>query len=156
EGERMALTEHQVIEALRPVSDPELHVSIVELDMVRRVDIRRGRVTVTVALTVPGCPLREEITRRVTSALTPLSGVRQVNVELTVMTPQELEALRARLVARRGGHGQDPEAWRTDGGGSAAASGATAGGHQPLGHESGRPNPFGPQSRTRVIGVSSG
>ena len=65
----MALTEHQVIEALRPVSDPELHVSIVELDMVRRVDIRRGRVTVTVALTVPGCPLREEITRRVTSAL---------------------------------------------------------------------------------------
>ena len=54
----MALSEHKVIEALRPVTDPELHVSIVELDMVRRVDIRRGRVTVTVALTVPGCPLR--------------------------------------------------------------------------------------------------
>ena len=32
----MALSEHQVIEALRPVTDPELHVSIVELDMVRR------------------------------------------------------------------------------------------------------------------------
>ena len=31
----MALTEHQVMEALRPVTDPELHVSIVELDMVR-------------------------------------------------------------------------------------------------------------------------
>jgi metal-sulfur cluster biosynthetic enzyme len=87
----MALTEHQVIEALRPVSDPELHVSIVELDMVRRVDIRRGRVAVTVALTVPGCPLREEITRRVTSALAPLPGVRDVKVELTVMTPQQLD-----------------------------------------------------------------
>ena len=34
----MALSEHQVIEALRPVTDPELHVSIVELDMIRRVD----------------------------------------------------------------------------------------------------------------------
>jgi ATP-binding protein involved in chromosome partitioning len=148
----MALTEHQVIEALRPVSDPELHVSIVELDMVRRVDIRRGRVTVTVALTVAGCPLREEITRRVSSALAPLPGVRYIKVELTVMTPQELEALRARLVARSTGQVHDPEAWSTNGGPRAA----TARPHQPLGHEQGRPNPFGPQSRTRVIGVSSG
>jgi ATP-binding protein involved in chromosome partitioning len=148
----MALTEHQVIEALRPVSDPELHVSIVELDMIRRVEIRRGRVAVTVALTVAGCPLREEITRRVTSALTPLPGVRDVKVELTVMTPQELEALRARLIARSSGQVHDPEAWAANGGGRAA----TARAHQPLGHEEGRPNPFGPQSRTRVIGVSSG
>jgi ATP-binding protein involved in chromosome partitioning len=145
----MALTEHQVIEALRPVSDPELHVSIVELNMVRGVDIRRGRVTVTVALTVPGCPLREEITRRVTSALAPLPGVRDVRVELTVMSPQELEALRSRLLARRGGPGQDPAAWGSNG---SAAPGAA----RPLGHESGRPNPFGPESRTRVIGISSG
>jgi ATP-binding protein involved in chromosome partitioning len=149
----MALTEHQVMEALRPVSDPELHVSIVELDMVRRVDIRRGRVTVTVALTVPGCPLREEITRRVTSALTSLPGVRDVKVELTVMSPQELEALRSRLLARNGGRAQDPQAWGAHGGGSATTA-PRAG--QPLGHEAGRPNPFGPQSRTRVIGVSSG
>ena len=42
--------------------------------MIRGVDIRRGRVTVTVALTVAGCPLRDEITRRVTAALTPLPG----------------------------------------------------------------------------------
>src|ERR1700751_3498376 len=108
------------MEALRPVSDPELHVSIVELDMIRGVDIRRGRVTVTVALTVPGCPLRDEITRRVTTALTPLRGVRDVRVELTVMTPQELEALRSRLLARSGGRANDPAAWGGDanGGGS--------------------------------------
>jgi ATP-binding protein involved in chromosome partitioning len=147
----MALTEHQVMEALRPVSDPELHVSIVELDMIRGVDIRRGRVTVTVALTVPGCPLREEITRRVTAAVTPLPGVRDVRVDLTVMSPQELEALRGRLLARGGSRAHDPAAWGggANGGGSAPAS-------QPLGHEAGRPNPFGPQSRTRVIGISSG
>jgi ATP-binding protein involved in chromosome partitioning len=153
----MALSELQVIEALRPVTDPELHVSIVELDMIRRVDIRRGRVTVTVALTVAGCPLRGEITRRVTSALTPLPGVRDVTVELTVMTPQELEAVRARMQNRQGGHSHDPEVWGPNGTSrpEPAASGAPAA-SRPLGHESGRPNPFGPPSRTRVIGISSG
>jgi len=146
----MALSEHQVIEALRPVTDPELHVSIVELDMIRGVEIRRGRVAVTVALTVSGCPLRDEITRRVTEAVRPLPGVREVTVELTVMTPQELESLRSRMMARTG-QVQDPAAW----GGANSGAGRPAA-TQPLGHESGRPNPFGPHSRTRVIGVSSG
>jgi ATP-binding protein involved in chromosome partitioning len=144
----MALSEHQVIEALRPVSDPELHVSIVELGMVRSVQIRRGRVTVGVALTVAGCPLRDEITKRVREALLPLKGVREVGVDLTVMSPEELQALRAKLAGRAG----DPEAWR-----SAGSTGAAAGHqHQRLGHEEGRPNPFGPASRTRIIGISSG
>jgi ATP-binding protein involved in chromosome partitioning len=157
----MALSEHKVMEALWPVTDPELHVSIVELDMIRRVDIRRGRVAVTVALTVPGCPLRTEITRRVTSAVESLPGVRQVEVELTVMTPQELEAVRARMAARHG-HGRDPEAWSGAGAGAAAHQHGSAGGHEhgsstaPLGHEAGRANPFGPQSATRVIGIASG
>jgi ATP-binding protein involved in chromosome partitioning len=150
---RMALTELQVVEALRPVTDPELHLSIVELDMVRGVDIRRGRVTVTVALTVAGCPLRTEITRRVTEALAPVPGVKQVAVEMTVMTPAELDAVRAKLHARRGGHGPDPDAWSGAAGNGTAGAAASS---RPLGHEEGRPNPFGPQSRTRVIGISSG
>jgi len=148
----MALSEHQVVEALRPVTDPELHVSIVELDMIRGVEIRRGRITVTVALTVAGCPLRGEITRRVTEALTPLDGVREVKVELTVMTPDELESVRARMLARQGSRAHAPEAWNGAGGAAQAGPGRA----EPLGHESGRPNPFGAQSRTRVIGVSSG
>ena len=51
-------TEAAVLEALRPVEDPELHQSIVDLDMVKEVAIDGGRVAVTVALTVAGCPLR--------------------------------------------------------------------------------------------------
>ena len=132
----MALTEHQILEALRPVEDPELHVSIVELGMVRAVEIRRGRVSVGVALTVAGCPLRDEITRRVRETLLPLKGVKDVEVELTVMTPEELEQIRRKLSG-----GTEPDAWNQ---------------RRPLGHESGRANQFGPQSRTRVIGVSSG
>jgi ATP-binding protein involved in chromosome partitioning len=155
----LALSEQHVLEALRKVNDPELGVSIVELDMVRALEVRRGRVGVTVALTVPGCPLREEITRRVTEAIEPLKGVREVRVELTVMTPAELDAVRAKV----SGRAADPEAWTSsETPGSDAHAGHSHAGQTPgrpagrLGHEEGRPNPFGPQSRTRVIGVSSG
>jgi len=135
----MAPSQRDVIEALRPVLDPELGVSIVELEMVKAVQVRRGTVTVTVALTVAGCPLREEITRRVTDALRPLGGVKEVVVELTVMTPDELERVRAAVGAAHGA---------ANGGGHGAA---------PLGHESGRTSVFAaPGSPTRVIGVTSG
>ncbi|MHB1931121.1 MAG: Mrp/NBP35 family ATP-binding protein [Acidimicrobiales bacterium] len=138
----MALSERDVIEALRPVNDPELGVSIVELEMVRAVSVAGGHVEVTVALTVPGCPLREEITRRVTEAVRPLDGVRDVSVELTVMSTEELATVRRRLQAVHGGHG---------------GQGANTRGATPLGHESGRMSDFArPGSRTRVIGITSG
>ena len=161
----MGPSEQQLIEALRPVTDPELHMSIVDLGMVRGLTARRGRVTATIALTVPGCPMRDEVTRRVRDALLQVRGVKEVAVELTVMTPQELDSVRAKVAGRA----SDPQAWSGDGAGrgasahgpSADASAATGHSHagagpRPLGHETGRPNPFGPQSRTRVIGVSSG
>ncbi|MCP4225143.1 MAG: DUF59 domain-containing protein, partial [Actinomycetia bacterium] len=71
----MALTEADIIEALRPVQDPELHRSIVELGMVRRVDLAPPQVTVAVDLTIAGCPLRNEINRSVVEAVEALDGV---------------------------------------------------------------------------------
>ncbi|MDQ6615698.1 MAG: Mrp/NBP35 family ATP-binding protein [Actinomycetota bacterium] len=144
----MPATEPQLMEALRGVLDPELHISIVELDMVKGVALHDGgrRVTVTVALTVAGCPMRTEITQRVTSALLPLDGVEEVDVQLTVMTEAELSAVRDKMRAHQGGGG---------GGNGAGAAGGKAG--QPLGHEKGVPNPFmAPGSRTRILGISSG
>jgi ATP-binding protein involved in chromosome partitioning len=133
------VTRESVLEALRPVQDPELHRSIVDLDMVRDIRIKRGSVTVTVALTVAGCPLRAEITKRVTDAVAALAGVDRVDVDLTVMTDDERAALRDRLQGTSGG------------GGSHA------------GHDHGgapqqrKPIPFNePGSRTRVLGISSG
>ena len=62
----MPVTRDQIIDALRPVEDPELHRSIVELGMVRSIDpAADGSVSVLIALTVPGCPLKNEITNRV-------------------------------------------------------------------------------------------
>src|SRR3954471_5895542 len=132
----MSLTEAVVIDALRPVEDPELHRSIVDLGMVKRVDIAEGSVGVLVALTVPGCPLRAEIDRRVTEAIKGLDPQGAVSVEFTVMTPEELHALRTGL------HG-DPA--------------ATAGSQPAHGHAQGRAIPFAdPASRTRVLLIASG
>jgi ATP-binding protein involved in chromosome partitioning len=84
----------EVLEVLRPVQDPELHRSIVDLDMVRDITIGAGgRVAVTIALTVAGCPLRAEITDRVTRAVGALAGVAGVDVDLTVMTDDERAVL---------------------------------------------------------------
>src|SRR5438270_9791528 len=142
----MPVTDAQVLEALRPVQDPELHMSIVDLDMVKRITVKGGQVAVVVALTVAGCPLRTEITNRVTGAVSPLEGVTGVEVELTVMTDEERAALRDRLQGAGGGGG---------GGGHAGHNHAQGG--QRLGHEEGRPNPFNdPDVKTRVLGISSG
>jgi ATP-binding protein involved in chromosome partitioning len=124
-------TEAAVLEALRPVEDPELRQSIVDLDMVKEVAIEGGRVAVTVALTVAGCPLRPEITRRVTEAVQPLDGVESVDVDLTVMDDEQRQAVAARL------RQQHAEA-------GAGAEGKPA-----------RVNPF-TDARTRVLAVASG
>jgi ATP-binding protein involved in chromosome partitioning len=132
----MPVTEAQVLDALRPVEDPELHRSIVDLDMVRSIAIDGPRVGVTVALTVAGCPLRNEITRRVEGAVTALDGIESVGLDFTVMTDEEREALRVKL------HG-DPA--------------ATAGSQHAHGHAEGREIPFAdPGSRTRVLLIASG
>ena len=67
----MPATRDQIIDALRPVQDPELHRSIVDLGMVRDVDTgrRRQRSAILIALTVPGCPLKNEIRNRVDTAV---------------------------------------------------------------------------------------
>ncbi|HUR22857.1 MAG TPA: Mrp/NBP35 family ATP-binding protein [Acidimicrobiales bacterium] len=136
----MPVTEAEVVEALRPVQDPELHVSIVDLGMVKRVDIDGGRVGVLVALTVAGCPLRAEITARVTDAVSPLDGVDSVDVDMVVMTDDERALVRERMGQVQG-----------------AGHAATGPAGRRLGHEEGRTNQFmKPGCRTRVLGISSG
>ncbi len=131
------LTEEAVIEALRPVQDPELHRSIVDLGMVRSIDLAAlPTVTVAVDLTIAGCPLRAEINNSVTDAVKALDGADDVVVEFGVMTDEQREAVRRQL------HG-DP--------------GATAGSQPAHGHAEGRAIPFAdPDSKTRVLLIASG
>jgi ATP-binding protein involved in chromosome partitioning len=90
----------EIMRALEQVIDPELRRPVTELDMVRDVSIDGGDVTVTIALTIAGCPLRDSFKEQVASVLAPLSGVERVALEFDVMTPEERGALTTRL---RGG-----------------------------------------------------
>jgi ATP-binding protein involved in chromosome partitioning len=96
-GFRKGPTREQVLEALRDVQDPELHRSIVDLDMVRDVQIRDGTVRVEALLTITGCPLRETIVRSIEERVRRLPGVERVEVHLGVMTPEQRQALVEKL-----------------------------------------------------------
>jgi len=91
------VSKDEVMRALKDVIDPELHISIVNLQMVKSVDVQGDTVKVQVALTVGGCPLSETISKDVETAVKRLDGVKTVNVETTVMTKQELEQLRNKI-----------------------------------------------------------
>ena len=132
-----APTIDDVIEALRPVHDPELHRSIVDLGMVRDVEVSgSGAVSLTVVLTVAGCPLRNEIQKRVTEALETRPGVAGVALQFGVMNDEE------RAYVRKVVHGD---------------AAATAGSQPAHGHAEGRAIPFAqPGSKTRPLLISSG
>ncbi|MBO9351244.1 MAG: iron-sulfur cluster carrier protein ApbC [Thermomicrobium sp.] len=74
------LTRERVLEALRPVQDPELHRSLVDLGMIKEVTIEGASVRVQVELTTPACPLRERIREDVERAVRALPGVQTVEV----------------------------------------------------------------------------
>jgi ATP-binding protein involved in chromosome partitioning len=89
-----------IYEALGQVIDPELRRPVTELDMVRAIDVDGGDVTVTIALTVAGCPLRASFEEQVQRALAGVAGVERVALAFDVMTPDERQALTTKL---RGG-----------------------------------------------------
>ena len=93
------LTKEQVTEALRPVIDPELRQSIVDLGMVRSIDIYKGgaRVDVVVSLTTPGCPIRSHFQTAVVEQVSALEGVRHVAVGFDVLSQQEKQGLQQKL-----------------------------------------------------------
>jgi ATP-binding protein involved in chromosome partitioning len=91
-------TREQIMEALEAVIDPELRRSIVELQMVRSVEVgANGVVDVTVSLTTAGCPIRGHFQSSVTQAVTAVEGVAHCNVFFDVLSEDEKAALRQRL-----------------------------------------------------------
>ncbi len=103
---KTAISKDAVIAALRDVMDPELHRSIVELNMVKDVDVRDGSVRVEALLTISGCPMRETIIDSIKDKVKALPGVTDVDVQLGVMTQEQRQALIAQL--RPGPQKQSP------------------------------------------------
>jgi ATP-binding protein involved in chromosome partitioning len=88
----------EVMKALEAVIDPELRRSIVELEMVRSIDISaNGVVDVTVSLTTAGCPIKGHFQTSVAQAVSALEGVTHVNVYFDVLSDTEKTALRQKL-----------------------------------------------------------
>jgi ATP-binding protein involved in chromosome partitioning len=88
----------EVLKALEVVIDPELRRSIVELEMVRSIDIsENGVVDVTVSLTTAGCPIKGHFQTSVAEAVAVLDGVTHVNVYFDVLSDSEKGALQQKL-----------------------------------------------------------
>ncbi|MDP9094680.1 MAG: Mrp/NBP35 family ATP-binding protein [Actinomycetota bacterium] len=84
--------------ALATVNDPEIRKPITELNMVQSVQVGTGGVVaVTVLLTIQGCPMKEQLTREVTAAVSAVDGVSAVQVTLGVMTDAQRTELRQML-----------------------------------------------------------
>lgn len=139
------IKETQIIKALESVEDPELHRSIVALDMVRdvRVNQKTKEVGITIALTTSGCPLKAEIETRISDALGKL-GIEKTSVDFTVMSAEELQILKQKL----------------QGGGAQNGNGHDHGHDHSHGESEKpetRPIPFSDlDSRTRCLLISSG
>lgn len=96
----MTISQEDIERALTKVIDPELRRDVVSLDMVRGIRIDGGDVSVTIALTVAGCPLRSSFNDQVREHVGSLPEVERVSLEFDVMTAEEKSALTTRL---RGG-----------------------------------------------------
>src|ERR1700683_2891530 len=98
-------TKDDVLGALRSVIDPELRKDIVELEMVRSVEVHaNGVVDVMVSLTTSGCPIRDHFDSAVNTAIRALDGVTGVNLSFDVLSDTEKQALGRKL-----GRGTLPE-----------------------------------------------
>jgi ATP-binding protein involved in chromosome partitioning len=91
-------TRDEIMKALEVVIDPELHRSIVELDMVRSIDVSdNGVADVTVSLTTPGCPIKGHFQTAVAEAVTGLDGITHTNVYFDVLSDTQKQALQQKL-----------------------------------------------------------
>jgi len=87
------ISQKQILEALARVNDPELHRSLTDLNMVRKVEIKEGVVEITLAITVPNCPFKSQIESDVRTAVGTLPGVNEVIVHMGAMNDEERKAL---------------------------------------------------------------
>ncbi|MGB8957182.1 MAG: Mrp/NBP35 family ATP-binding protein [Tumebacillaceae bacterium] len=100
------LTKETILDALRPVQDPEVHKSIVDLGMVRNVEINGDHANIEVVLTISGCPLRNVIDSEVREALGKVEGLKSFDLKIGTMTDEERAQFRSVL---RGGASEEAQ-----------------------------------------------
>jgi len=94
------VTKDEVLKALKNVEDPELGMDIVSAEMVREIHVEGDSVSVVLALTSDICPMADRIRKSTEEAIRRLKGLGKVNVELTVMSEEELNRLAEKVKSR--------------------------------------------------------
>jgi ATP-binding protein involved in chromosome partitioning len=84
-----ALTEDIILAALSQVQEPELHKDLVSLNMIRDVKIKGKKVSFTIILTTPACPLRTRIESEARQAISALPGVTEVDIKMDASVPSD-------------------------------------------------------------------
>ncbi|MGH3086556.1 MAG: Mrp/NBP35 family ATP-binding protein [Rubrobacteraceae bacterium] len=102
-NENGGVSEAEVRKALKDVRDPEIGRDLISLNMIRSVDIDGSSVTVGVALTTAGCPMKHRITTDVQDRLKMIEGVENVEVDFGVMSDDDRQNLLTSL------HGEPAE-----------------------------------------------
>jgi len=85
----MTITKEAVLAALSKVQEPELHQDLVTLNMIRNLEIAADKVTFTVMLTTPACPLRGRIDKEVREAVMTVPGVKTIEVKMDSDVPND-------------------------------------------------------------------
>jgi ATP-binding protein involved in chromosome partitioning len=86
----MKISEQAVLEALRTVEDPDLHRDLVSLGLVKDLKIDGAKVSLTIELTTPACPLKEKIKKDAENALRSVAGVGEVEIGMTAKVRSSL------------------------------------------------------------------
>ena len=90
------VTKKDVVEALKKVNDPELHIDIWTLELIYNIDIKDDDVDVKMTFTSPACPYGPALLEEVKRKLYEIKGVKEINVEVIFDPPWEpSEELRA-------------------------------------------------------------
>lgn len=80
-----------ILDALRNVKDPELEADIVSLGMIEDLVVGEGKTSLTVNLTTPGCPLKDQIEKDVRSALAGVAGLEKVDLKMSAKVRKSIE-----------------------------------------------------------------
>jgi len=85
----MTITKEAILAALSKVQEPELHQDLVTLNMIRNLEIAGDKVSFTVMLTTPACPLRGRIDKEVREAVMTVEGVKTIEVKMDSDVPND-------------------------------------------------------------------
>jgi ATP-binding protein involved in chromosome partitioning len=88
-SKKIEITQADVLSALSKVNEPELHKDLVSLNMIRDLKIIGDKVSFTVVLTTPACPLKSQIEREARQAVSAIPGVASVELKLDANVPSD-------------------------------------------------------------------